>query len=137
VWADVRDVASHVEWMEDAIEIRFRGRRRSGVGTAFDCVTKVGPFSLVDRMEITEWQPRASMGVRHVGVVTGEGRFTLGQARGGRTRFTWEERLRFPWWLGGPVGAVVGVPVLRWIWRRNLRNLADRFSPSRPGPGSD
>ena len=56
------------------------------------------------------------MGVRHVGVVTGSGRVTLRRSWGGRTRFTWEERLSFPWWLGGPVGAVVGAPVLRRIY---------------------
>ena len=127
MWADVRDIASHVQWMEDAVEIRFLGRLRSGVGTSFDCVTRVGPVTLVDRMEVTSWEPGRSIGVRHVGVVSGEGRFTLRRAWGGRTRFTWEERLRFPWWLGGPVGAVVGAPVLRRVWRRNLRNLAARF----------
>ena len=63
------------------------------------------------------------MGIRHVGVVTGTGRFTLGRARGRGTRFTWTEDLRFPWWLGGPVAGLVGRPVLRRVWRRNLRNL--------------
>jgi hypothetical protein len=63
------------------------------------------------------------MGVRHVGLVTGTGRFTLRRARRGRTRFSWEERLRFPLWMGGPVGGVVGARVMRVIWRRNLRNL--------------
>ena len=53
-------------------------------------------------MEITEWKPRRQMGVRHVGVVTGDGRFTLRRRSGGRTRFTWTETLRFPAWMGGP-----------------------------------
>jgi hypothetical protein len=130
VWDDLRDISSHVDWMEDAVSITFAGDHRAGVGTTFDCVTKVGPLRLVDRMEITEWEPSRRMGVRHVGVVTGEGRFTLGPAGLGRTRFTWEERLAFPWWLGGPLGAAVGTPVLRLVWRRNLRNLARRFAPS-------
>ena len=119
----VGDISSHADWMEDAVAIRFTSRRRSGVGTTFDCDTKVGPISLVDRMEITEWRAGRAMGVRHSGVVTGSGRFTLRRARGGRTRFTWDEQLAFPWWLGGPVGGVVGGRVLRLVWRRNLRNL--------------
>lgn len=127
VWRQVRDISSHVGWMGDAESITFTSRRRSGVGTTFECVTRVGPLSLIDLMEVTSWRPRSEMGVRHQGVVTGSGRFTLRRARGGRTRFTWEERLSFPWWLGGPVGGIVGARVLARIWRGNLRRLAAGF----------
>ncbi|HVF33057.1 MAG TPA: SRPBCC family protein [Acidimicrobiales bacterium] len=126
VWDDVEDIASHVDWMHDAVAIRFTSGRTSGVGTTFDCDTRVGPLRLTDRMEITEWRPRRVMGIRHVGVVTGSGRFTLRRRRGGRTRFRWEERLVFPWWMGGSVGALVGGQVLRLVWRRNLANLKRR-----------
>ena len=60
--------------------------------------------------------------------MTGRGRFTLSGTGDGGTRFTWEERLRFPWWMAGPFGAVVAAPVLRIIWRRNLANLSRRYS---------
>ncbi len=92
---------------------------------SFLCDTKVGPVKLVDHMEITEWTAAAVMGVRHVGLVTGSGRFTLTPIDlGRRTRFTWEESLSFPWWLGGPLGSlVIGRLVLRAIWTRNLGNL--------------
>jgi len=127
VWADVQDIATHVEWMADATAIRFLGERTSGVGTRFECDTKVGPITLTDIMEITEWVPGKVMGVRHSGVVTGTGRFTLKKASRGRTQFQWREKLGYPLWLGGPVGAVLSKPVLRWIWRRNLTRLAARF----------
>ena len=123
VWRAVEDIATHREWMLDAAEIRFVGDRRRGVGTTFDCDTRLGPFRLTDRMEITEWRPGRAMGVRHTGVVTGTGRFTIKRRRRGTTRFRWEERLRFPWWLGGPVGALVAKPVMTAVWRRSLRNL--------------
>jgi hypothetical protein len=63
------------------------------------------------------------MGVRHEGLVTGEGRFTLSAVDGDRTAFAWAESLRFPWWMGGPVGGAAGAPVLRAVWRRNLTRL--------------
>lgn len=126
VWAAVRDIASHVAWMHDAVAIRYTSASREGVGTTFDCDTKVGPLRLTDRMEVTEWAEGRAIGIRHVGVVTGTGRFTLRPARRGRTRFTWDERLVFPWWMGGGPGSAVAAPVLRWIWRRNLADLKRR-----------
>ena len=128
VWAAVEDVASHVEWMADAEAIRFTSDRTSGVGTTFECDTRVGPLRLTDHMEITRWEPRRTMGVRHVGLVTGEGEFTLAPAgsrfrRRRATRFEWSERLAFPWWMGGPGGGVVGGRVMRLIWKQNLRRL--------------
>jgi hypothetical protein len=45
-----------------------------------------------------------------------------------RTRVTWDERLRFPWWLGGPAGSLVASPLLRAVWRGNLRRLAARVA---------
>lgn len=123
VWRVVEDVAHHVDWMHDAVAIRFTSARTSGVGTTFECDTRVGPFRLTDVMEVTRWEPRRAMGVRHVGVVTGTGVFTLKRLSGGRTRFTWRERLVFPWWMGGPLGAAVGGEVLRLVWARNLREL--------------
>ena len=128
VWADVEDLGSHVEWMADAERIDFVTDQRSGVGTVMDCETRVGPLRTTDRLEITEWEPGAAMGVRHTGAVTGVGRFTLEPVSGDRTRFTWQERLVFPWWMGGPVGAFVARPVLRAVWRRNLTRLAARFA---------
>ena len=124
VWEAVEDVGSHVEWMEDAVAIHFTSESTSGVGTRFDCDTKVGPFRMTDHMEITEWSPGAAMGVRHVGLVTGSGTFRLQpEARGDRTRFVWSEKLEFPWWMGGPIGSFVAKPVFRHIWKTNLRNL--------------
>jgi uncharacterized protein YndB with AHSA1/START domain len=124
VWRLLRDIESHVEWMHDAVAIRFTSDAHRGVGTTFDCDTKVGPLRLTDRMEITEWVDAKVMGVRHVGVVTGTGRFTLDPVGLHHTEFTWDERLEFPWWMGGTLGAFVGAPVLRQIWTRNLRALA-------------
>jgi hypothetical protein len=125
VWEIVEPVERHVDWMADAVAIRFHGEQRRGVGTTFACDTKVGPIRLVDEMEITRWEPGVAMGVRHRGVVTGAGTFTLTPIDlGRRTRFTWSESLTFPWWLGGRLGELLGGRlVMRGIWRRNLREL--------------
>jgi len=125
VWEIVEPVERHVDWMHDAVAIHFVTEQTRGVGTEFLCDTKVGPFTLVDRMELTEWEPGKTMGVRHTGIVTGSGRFTLTPIDlGRRTLFEWNEELVFPWWMGGPIGAFIGGRiVLRAIWKRNLRGL--------------
>jgi hypothetical protein len=132
VWTAVEDIATHVEWMHDAEAIRFTSPQRSGVGTTFDCDTKVGPFRLVDRMEITAWEPGHTMGVRHVGLVTGSGAFTLRAAGTDRTEFLWDETLRFPWWMAGELGGRIGAVVLAQIWKRNLRGLKQRVERLHP-----
>ncbi len=125
VWEIVEPVERHVDWMADAVAIRFATSQTRGVGPTFDCDTKVGPIKLTDRMEITEWVPEKSMGVKHVGMVTGTGVFTIEPLGNGQyTKFTWSEKLTFPWWLGGPIGEVIGGNiVMKAIWRRNLKKL--------------
>jgi hypothetical protein len=125
VWDLVEPVERHVDWMADAVAIHFQTGQTRGVGTTFLCDTKVGPITLQDHMEITEWEPGRKMGVKHTGVVTGSGVFELEPIDlDRRTRFTWTEDLRFPWFLGGRLGEVVGGQfVMKQIWKRNLRKL--------------
>lgn len=130
VWADVEDIASHVHWMADAESITFVTDDHAGVGTAFDCATRIGPLRLNDRMVITAWDPEHSMGVDHRGLVAGSGSFVLEAipaANGACTQFCWEEVLTFPWWMGGPVGEIAARPILRAIWKRNLTRLKARL----------
>ena len=129
MWEDLRHISRHVEWMADAEAIRFQGDQREGVGTAFVTDTKVGPIRLKDVMVVTEWEAQRVMGIRHTGIVTGTGRFTLEPVEEG-TRLTWEEDLHFPAWMGGALGAVAGRPVLARIWHHNLETLRRRFSPA-------
>jgi hypothetical protein len=123
VWEIVEAIEHHIDWMTDAARITFVTSSTRGVGTEFDCLTRVGPLRLNDRMTVTQWEPGRSIGIQHGGIVTGTGRFTLTRTRRGRTRFCWNERLCFPWWMGGPVGERVAKPVLRKLWRANLTRL--------------
>ena len=122
-WSAIERIDTHVAWMADAQSITFTTPQRSGVGTSFACDTRIGPFRLVDTMSITEWAPGASMGVQHRGIVRGAGVFTLHTFRNQRTGFSWEERLTFPWWLGGVAGELLARPMLTRIWRGNLARL--------------
>ena len=128
VWAEVERIESHVEWMADAESITFLTDERRGAGVRAEVATAFGPLRTTDVMEFTEWDPPHRMAVRHVGLFTGTGAFTLAEVAPGITRFTWSERIEFPWFFGGPIGAWVAQPVFRWIWKRNLRRLRERFT---------
>jgi hypothetical protein len=122
-WSAIEKIETHVDWMADAESITFTTAQHSGVGTMFDCVTRIGPIRLVDVMSITRWVPCEAMGVDHRGVVRGSGVFALRAIGAERTLFSWEEALTFPWWLGGSIGEIVSRPLLMRIWRGNLVRL--------------
>jgi uncharacterized protein YndB with AHSA1/START domain len=123
VWAAAADLPSHAEWMADAESITFLTARRRGAGTRMEVATRVGPFRTTDIMEVSDWVDRQRIGVRHSGLVTGEGAFELETIDSATTKFTWRERLAFPWYLGGPLTARFAAPVLAAIWKRNLKRL--------------
>lgn len=125
-WAAVEDISTHIEWMADAESITFTSDQTSGVGTEFECLTKVGPLKTVDVMTVTSWEPGKRMGIEHRGMVTGGGDFMLSADERGRTIFCWDETLHFPWWMAGVIGEFFGRPVLKYVWRANLRRLKDR-----------
>jgi hypothetical protein len=120
VWDVLARLEDHVGWMKDATAIRFQTPQQRGVGTTFECDTKIGPLRLTDTMEVTEWEDGVRIGVRHRGAVSGTGMFVLRDAAGPSTIVEWEEQLTFPWWLGASIGAQAAKPVFGALWRGNL-----------------
>jgi len=126
VWAALEPIESHVEWMADAVAIRFRSEEHAGVGAELECETRVGPLRTLDVMQVVEWEPGRAMGIEHRGLVTGRGRFTLTFVPGELTELTWREELRFPWWAGGALAERLARPLLARIWRANLHRFRAR-----------
>lgn len=126
VWDDLANLASHSDWMRDAEAIEFLTEQRQGVGTRIRVPTRVGPLTTVDEMEFTAWDPPHRMAIDHQGKFSGQGEISLQETLGG-TVVSWSERVKFPWIFAGPLGEVVAAPILRWIWKTNLKALAARF----------
>lgn len=119
VWDVMSQLDRHSEWMTDAESVSFVDGQTSGVGTTMDVLTRVGPFTAIDRIVVESWNPPTTIGVSHRGLVSGTGAFRLSETHMG-TRFEWKEDLHFPWYLGGAITAVAAKPILRRIWRSNL-----------------
>jgi carbon monoxide dehydrogenase subunit G len=126
VWDQLADLGSHAGWMADAQSVEFVTAQREGLGTRMRVPTRIGPLRTKDLMTVVEWEPGKAIAVEHVGAVSGVGRFEIA-GEGTGTRLTWSETLRFPWWLGGPVGAWLAGPVLRRVWKGNLERLGHRL----------
>ena len=122
LWEELRHIDRHVNWMHDAASITFLSSTSEGIGTKFNCLTKVGPFKTTDVMTITQWEEARIMGVEHVGLVKGSGIFTITPS-GNTSTLTWKEQLTFPWWMLGELGSHFASPILKIIWKNNLRNL--------------
>lgn len=122
LWAALADIPSHTRWMADAVAIRFLSDQRSGVGTRFECDTRIGPLSTTDVIEITDWEEGRRIGVTHSGLVTGSGAFELWDNDTERV-VSWTESLTFPWMFGGRLGELIARPLMARIWRANLRRL--------------
>jgi hypothetical protein len=122
VWHHLEDVSTHGTWMHDAAAIEFRTDQRTGVGTEYEVLTKIGPLRNRDLVRITRWEPGAFLGIEHNSSITGTAYFRL-EPDGAGTRFCWAEILTFPWWMGGVIGERLAKPVLDRVWRANLRRL--------------
>ncbi len=128
LWEELRLIERHVHWMADAQSIEFVNEQKEGVGTTFRCKTRVGPFVTIDVLTITSWVPAESMGVQHRGLVRGAGVFTLTSVTENSSQLVWSESLTFPWWCAGSIGGRLARPVLRALWRGNLRRLGARLA---------
>jgi len=125
VWDEVKIMENHVNWMEDAAKIDFLSDNNAGIDTKMKVLTKVGPISLNDIITVTEWVEKKSIGVIHQGIVTGKGVFYLSEINENSTKFTWDEELKFPIYLGGPIGEFFRGMILKQIWKKNLKNLKE------------
>jgi hypothetical protein len=113
--------------MKDADAVNFLTEQTAGVGTQLRVPTRVGPFRTTDLMTVVEWDEGKAIAVDHQGAVSGLGRFEI-RPSGEGTELLWSETLRFPWWLGGPVGAWLARPILKRVWLGNLDRLGERLA---------
>ena len=122
-WAAATDWDRQGEWM---LATRVRGTVQDGrgVGGRLEATTGLGPLGLVDRMEITGWNPPHGAYVRHLGrLIRGTAAFEVRPRPGGST-FVWTEDLDLPLGTAGRVGFRLLRPLVAYGLRLSLRRFA-------------
>lgn len=130
VWDLLIDWESQPEWMQDAKTVTVTSPHRTGVGVTIDVPTNIAlGITVLDVMEVTEWEHQRKIAVRHTGrVIKGSGAFELASTRlpGGSegTIFTWWEDIDAPLGqVGDLVARYTAVPIVSFVFRRSLRAL--------------
>ncbi len=129
-WDAATDWERQGEWMLGTT-VRATALAGIGVGGRLEAFTGIGPFGVLDTMEIAAWDPPYRCEVLHTGrVVRGTGGFEVRDLGNERSAFVWREDLELPWGAVGRTGWPVVRPLLLAGVRRSLTRFA-RWVPIR------
>jgi hypothetical protein len=110
-------------WIEDAVSVRVLTTHRRGVGVIVAVRTRVlGVPLLIDRLEVTVWDPPRRLVMAHRSLVRGVGEWLL-EPVGGGTRFIWTEKVALPIPILGELLLLSYRPLMRRLMRHSLSNL--------------
>jgi hypothetical protein len=131
VWDYVTDWERQGEWMLGT-RVRVTGGDGRGLGTTLRAITGVGPFGVVDTMEVVAFTgppaaPPWRAEVRHTGrVIRGEGFFEVVPLGPGRSRFSFTERVDLPLGVLGRAAWPLVEPAVRAGFVASLKRMASR-----------
>jgi uncharacterized protein YndB with AHSA1/START domain len=124
VWPYLVDWERLNRWMLEVRSIRVTGTLREGVGVEAEATLRIAGITTRDPIRVTRWEPSKVLELLHLGWVKGTGHMELTPADSG-TLLLWRESLVPPWgWLGA-VGLRLTAPVMRRVFRRDLRALRE------------
>ena len=130
VWDLLIDWESQPDWMQDAKSVTVTSPNRTGVGVTIDVPTNIAlGITVLDVMEVTEWEEQRKIAVRHTGkVIKGSGAFEVAPTRlpdgAEGTIFTWWEDIDAPLGaFGDAIARFTAVPVVSFVFRHSLRAL--------------
>ncbi|MDP9484140.1 MAG: SRPBCC family protein [Chloroflexota bacterium] len=122
VWARLADIASQPEWMTEMKTVRLTTPGPIGVGTRAEADVRILGITVLDPIEIVEFNPPHRFAIRHDGRFKGDGLVTLDTLDGGRrTRVDWAETLIPP--ILPNLGSMVQGPVLQRVFQADLGRL--------------
>ncbi|TVR38130.1 MAG: SRPBCC family protein [Nitriliruptor sp.] len=127
LWDVLTDWERQPDWMLDAKAVHVLTPQRTGEGVTLRCPTNLMGVTVQDIMRVTGWEEPSYLEVTHLGkIITGYGAFELAEDGPQATVLTWWEEVDPPLGALGEWGAsTLVLPILRRIFGRSLRNLAE------------
>ena len=124
VWSLITDWEHQDDWMLEASGFEVVGEQREGVGVEARATVRIAGIKTRDTIRVSMWEPPRILVIDHLGWVKGAGEIQLQPVSEG-TRMRWRETLYAPRALGpvGRLGLRLGTPLMRRIFRRDLRVL--------------
>ncbi|MFN2389277.1 MAG: SRPBCC family protein [Actinomycetota bacterium] len=139
VWALLTDWEHQDDWMLEASDFVVTSTAREGVGVEAEATITIGGISTRDAIRVVGWEPPHRLAIEHLGWVGGTGELFLTPVEHGSTYIYWREELIPPLGPPGFVGITLYKPLMRRIFRRDLRVLASlvRVVARPPGRAGD
>ena len=125
VWELVTDWERQGEWMLEARDFEVLTKRREGVGVEARAMVRIGGITTRDRVRVTAWELHERLMIRHMGWVSGEAEMYLTPVGISSSYLLWREELEPPLGLLGGIGLRMFEPLLRRVFARDLRVLAE------------
>ena len=123
VWHLITDWEHQGDWMLEASDFVVVGTQREGIGVEAEATVTIGGISTRDRVRVVGWEPGHRLAIRHLGWVSGTGELFLTPLPEGGTYLFWREDLEPPLGLLGRIGLAAFRPLMKRIFRRDLRVL--------------
>ena len=123
VWELITDWEHQDDWMLEASDFEVISEQRAGIGVRAEATIKIAGIKTRDEVRVVAWEPPKLLSIEHLGWVSGRGVLHLTPVAEG-THIYWREELKPPLGILGALGMTLFAPVMRRIFKRDLRILA-------------
>ncbi len=124
VWDAITDWEHQDDWMLEASDFVVTSEQREGVGTEAEATITIAGVKTRDKVRVVGWDPHRRLAIAHLGWVQGTGEIYLTPIGIDRTHLYWREELEPPLGAAGALGMAAFKPLMKKIFKRDLRVLA-------------
>ncbi len=125
VWRLITHWERQGEWMLEASDFVVTSSHREGVGVEAEATISIAGITTRDRIRVVGWEPEHRLVIEHLGWVSGYGEIVVFPSGPARSHVFWREELHPPLGVLGAIGLTVFKPLLRRVFERDVKVLAE------------